>query len=114
MLEQLRPQLLRDPAHLVDAPPCRLLRLPEELASFRRDLAGDLVEEEQYAREALADLVVQLRCDPFPFRLLRSEGPAAALTALGLEPVEHVVERLDEIDDLRRSARGEPAPRAKE
>jgi hypothetical protein len=45
-------------------------------------------------RQRLADLVVQLACDPQSLGLLRGQRSRGALSALALEPVEHLVECL--------------------
>ena len=80
----------------------------------RRRLVGiglrERVELEQHAGQHLADLVVEAARDAQPLGLLRGEGAAAALAPLGLEPVEHLVERVDDLDDLDAALLGQALP----
>ena len=105
VLEHLRPQLLRDPAHLLERLPDRLLRLVD-VAACSASRLGERVELEQHAGQHLADLVVQAARDPQPLGLLRRERAPAALAPLALEPVEHLVER------RARARRPRPPPSA--
>ena len=56
--------------------------------------------------EELADLVVQLACDAPALCLLGRQGPAAAVSPLTLEPVEHLVEGLRQCHHLLVTAGG--------
>ena len=53
---------------------------------------------------SLADLVVQLTGDAGALPFLGSQGPAAALPPLALQPVEHRVQRLRQGRDLTAAA----------
>ena len=72
---------------------------------------GERVELEQDAGQHLADLVVQAAGDAQPFGLLGRERSVAALAALRLEPVEHLVERLHHLDHLQAALLRQPLPR---
>ena len=48
----------------------------------------------------LPDLVVQIASDPNSLRFLSRQHAPPALLALTLEPVEHLVERMDHAPDL--------------
>ena len=110
VLEQLRPQLLRDPPHLLERLPHRLLRLGDAAAAALRIGVVERVELEQHAGQHLADLVVQPARDAQPLRLLRCERAAAAVAALALESVEHLVEGVDHLDRLHAALFGQALP----
>ena len=65
-------------------------------------------------RQGLPDLVVHLARDAQALLLLRGERPARAVAPLGLQPVQHLVERTGQRDQLGRVRvdRGDPAPGA--
>ena len=73
----------------------------ELIAQLVGDAGGEPFDLQHHAGERLADLVVQLTRDPLALGLLDRQRLASAVTALGLEPVEHVVERLRQRDDAR-------------
>ena len=75
------------------------------LAHRRRRVVGDPLEVEQHRGQRLADLVVQLLGDPAPLGLLRRQRAGVARRPLGLQPVEHGVERPDQVGDRRVSGR---------
>ena len=66
-----------------------------------RDRRGQALDLEHHAGQRLADLVVELARDPLPLALLHEQRAARALAPLGLQAVEHLVERLRERDDGR-------------
>ena len=99
VLEHLRPQLARDPPHLVERAAHRLLGLVELVAMLGRGL-GDRVQLQQHPGQHLADLVVQVAGDADPLGLLGGEHAPAALLPFALEPVEHAVESRDDATDL--------------
>ena len=107
-----RPQLLRDPPHLLERLAHGLLRLGELApllgAGPRARRAG------ADAGQHLADLVVEAARDPQPLRLLRRERPPAALAPLDLEPLEHLVERAHELRDLGAAPLGNPLARSQQ
>ena len=72
--------------------------------------ACERVELEQHTGEHLSDLVVETARDPQPLGLLRTQRPLAALPPLGLEPVEHLVERAYELCDLDAATLDESLP----
>lgn len=51
-------------------------------------------------RERLADLVVQLASNSQPFLLLRGQRQTGTLVSLVLQPLEHLVERLSQLQNL--------------
>ena len=57
-------------------------------------------QDQQRAGQLLSDLVMQLLSDPQALGLLSGEHPAGCLAALGLEAIEHLVERLGELARL--------------
>ncbi len=114
VLEHLRSELARDAPHLLQRLPDRVLRLDELVAAVGGDRVGDGVQLEEDAREHLADLVVQAPSNSQPLCLLGGERAAPALVALGLQPVEHLVERVDDASDLVVPARRETLPRLEE
>ena len=79
----------------------RLAQLVELLAQLVRDAERQPLDLQHHAGERLADLVVQLARDAPPLGLLDQQRPPGALAALGLQPVEHVVERARERGDVR-------------
>ena len=56
------------------------------------DVAGDAAELQHDPGQRLPDAVVELLRDPQPLALLRGQRAAHAVAALGLEPLEHLVE----------------------
>ena len=110
MLEQVGPELLRDPPDLLQRTPDRLLGLLHPPAPLRRIRAGQRLELKQHAREHLPDLVVEPARDAPALRLLGRERAAAALAPLGLEAVEHLVERVHELANLGPAALGQALP----
>ena len=93
VVERLRPQPARDPAHLLEAPARGLLRLQDALAGAVGHVAGDAAELQHHAGQRLADAVVELLGDAQPLALLGGERAADAVAPLGLEALEHLVER---------------------
>ena len=67
-------------------------------------LVGDALLEafqlHEHGGHRLPDLVVQFGGDPPAFGLLRGHSPASAVAAFGLQPGQHVVERLNQRGDL--------------
>ena len=113
MLEHLRAELARDPAHLVKGAPYGLLGFVD-LVTVRRCGAGDRVEVEQHAGQHLADLVVEVACDADPLGLLCGQDASRTLPALALEPVEHSIESDDNTTDLVATQHLQPLTRAKQ
>ena len=70
------------------------------VAQLVGDVGGEAFDLEHHAGERLADLVVQLARDPPPLGLLHQQRQPRALAALGLEPVEHLVERCRQRADV--------------
>ena len=67
------------------------------VSSSRRSVGGAScvggLEAQQDRRQRLVDLVVEVLRDPLALLLLRAKHAVCGLAALGLEPVEHAVER---------------------
>ena len=100
LVEQLRTQLARDPAHLLEHPAHDLLQLRELVPTIIGDRVHEGGEPEQHPGQTLSDLVVQSLRDAESLRLLRLERAPAARHPLMLQPVEHLVERRDELGEL--------------
>ena len=75
---------------------------------------SSVLELEHDAGQRLPDLVVQLARHPAPLLLLGVERAAAAVAALALEPVEHVVERVAQLGHLGRLAFDHDPPSGRE
>ena len=73
-----------------------------------RDLRGQPFDLQHGAGQRLADLVVQLAGDPAALALQHAQRLARALAPLGLQPIEHLVERLRERRDVRLPIDGHP------
>ena len=99
MLEHLGSELTRDPANLIERAPHGFLRLVDLIAPFRRRVR-DRVELQEDARQQLADLVVEIARDAHARGLVRRDHSLAALSALGFESVEHLVERTHDVPDF--------------
>ena len=97
VVERLRAQPARDPAHLLEAVARGLLRLEHALARRLGHVARGAAELQHDAGQALADAVVELLGDAQALALLRGQRAADAVAALGLEPLEHLVERGGEL-----------------
>ena len=101
LLQRVRAQPARDPAHLLGAVPGRLAQLVELAAQLVGDARGEPFDLQDDAGQGLADFVVQLARDPPALGLLNHQRLSRALATLGLQPVEHVVERLRQRDHDR-------------
>ena len=66
------------------------------------------VQLEEHACQHLADLVVKPARDPQPLGLLCAQRTLAALAALGLESLQHLVERSHQLFDFDAAALDEP------
>ena len=113
VVERLRPQPAGDPAHLLEAAARGLLRLQDARRGHGvGHVAGDAAELQHDAGQRLADAVVELLRDPQPLALLRRERAADAVAPLGLEALEHLVERGGQLGGLGVAAADlEPAAR---
>ena len=100
VFEQFRPQLLRDPPHLLERAADGGLCLLNALTSTCAIGGGERVELEQDAGQYLADLVVEVARDPQSLRLLGCQCAAAALATLSLQSVEHLIEGGDRLGHL--------------
>ena len=98
LLQCVRAEPARDPAHLLGAVPGRLAQLVELAAKLVGDAGGEPFDLQDHAGEGLADFVVQLARDPPALGLLNQQRLSRTLATLGLQPVEHVVERLRQRD----------------
>src|SRR6266511_1756922 len=114
MLQQLRPQLLRDTADLLKAAPDRLLGVSKLPPAFRHDRILQPRQQHQHPGHGLPDLVVQLAGDPLAFGLLRRHRPTAALAPLRLQPLQHLVERRHQGQDLSPRGHREALTRTKQ
>ena len=100
VLEQFRPQLLRDPPHLLERATDGSLRLVDAPAPTCAVGGAERVELEQHAGQHLPDLVVEVARDPHSLRLLGRQRAAAALATLGFQAIEHLIERGDHLGHL--------------
>ena len=94
VLEGLRPQPAGDPSDVLGSLAGGLAQLVELFAPLVWDDCRQALDLKHHAGERLADLVVQFASDPLSLSLLDHQRPARALTPLGFQPVEHVVEGL--------------------
>jgi hypothetical protein len=111
VLEGLGSQLSRDSPHFVETGSDGLLAFDKLVLERRRRFVGDAFELKEDASHCLPNLVVEPSGDPQPLRLLCSEGPLPAFTALALKPVQHLVEGVHEIAHFSRARGGKPLPR---
>ncbi len=100
LLQDARPQPARHPPDLVEAAPGGLLRLEQLGPQVGGGVVGGVLQLEQDGGEGLPHLVVQLLRDPPALGLLGGEHPGTARGPLGLQPVEHRVERTGQVRDL--------------
>ena len=70
-------------------------------AARRGSTAGQALDLQHHTRERLADLVVQFASDPLSLSLLDHQRAARAVASLGLQAIEHVVERLRQRGHVR-------------
>ena len=108
VLERFGSQLPGDPADVLGAAAGGLAQLVELLAQLVRDARGEPFDLEHDTGERLADLVVELAGDPAALSLEHSQRLTRAVAALGLQPIEHVVERLRERRDVRLTVNRHP------
>ena len=99
LLEHLGAQLARDATDLIESPTDRLFCLAD-LVTLSGSALGDRAEVQQDAGEHLPHLVVQVASDADALGFLGGEDAPAALSALPLEPVEHMVEGDHDAADL--------------
>ena len=76
-----------------------------------RDPRGQPFDLQHGAGQRLADLVVQLAGDPAALALEHAQRLTRALAPLGLQPIEHLVERLRQRRDIRLPIDGHPLAR---
>src|SRR3954469_19644400 len=104
LVEGLRAQPLRDAAQVVEVRSHCLRRGADLVVELGPRLLAHARELQERGRQVLTDLVVQLLGDAQALGLLRADDAPHALLALGLEAVEHRVERLGELRRLGRGA----------
>jgi transposase len=105
-------QAARDAAHLVQALPSRFLRVAQICAQGLGSQVTRPLELEQDRGQALAYLVVQLLGDAAPLSLLCRQRACGAGAPLRLQPVEHLVERRDQLGHLTAAGDSQALPRA--
>jgi hypothetical protein len=91
---------LGDVTHFLETCPRRLASLCQLGAQLHGQRPLDAPELEDDGGQALPDLVVELPSHAAPLALLGAQRVAGALPALGLQPLEHLVERQRQFDDL--------------
>ena len=116
MLEQLWPQLSRDPPHLLESLPDRSACVSSSVAAVARARIGvaERIELEENAGEHLPDLVVKAAGDPSRSVSWAAQRPASAFAPLGLQAVEHLVERVYHASDLIARAQRRDAVRVQQ
>ena len=77
------------------------------------DPRGQPFDLQHGAGQRLADLVVQLAGDPAALALQHAQRLTRALASLGLQPIEHLVERLRQRRDIRLAVDRHPLARAR-
>ena len=100
LVERFGPQAASDQPDVLGAAASRLPQLLEIAAKLLRPAPGDRLAPQHQPGKGLADLVVELARDAPALRLLSRQRAQRALAALALEPIEHLVERLRQRDDL--------------
>ena len=101
VVERLGPQFQGDAPHVLQAGAHRLLDVLDVAAQRVVEQAADAGEAEQHRSQLLADLVMQLQCDPQALGLLGREHTPGRLAALGLQAGEHLVEGEGQLAGLR-------------
>jgi hypothetical protein len=96
VIECVGAQPTRDLADLLGPVTGGLAKLVELLAQLVGDLGRQPFDLEDQPRQRLPDLVVELPRDPAAFGFLKHQRAARAVASLGLEPLEHLVERASE------------------
>ena len=97
VLERIGAQPPRDAAHLVEAGADGLLRVCEFATNLRRSPVDGALEDQQRDGQRLTDLVVQFAGDALALVLLRRQRGRACRRPLRLEPVQHRIERRDQV-----------------
>jgi hypothetical protein len=100
LVERLRAQAARDVPQLLGAFARELLDVGDRRVELGRRRPPQAVELQDDPGQRLSELVVQLAREPAPLALLRGQRARRALPALKLEPVEHLVERVEQVADL--------------
>src|SRR5688500_6471083 len=95
--EHTRAQALRHLADLLQARADGLLCDEALLAEIVGRSVDNSLETEESDGQALAYLVVEFPRDPLTFPFLSGQRQSAARAVLRLQPVEHLVERSDEV-----------------
>ena len=111
LVERLGTQTTGDVAHLLRALARRLAHLGDGVLQLGRRGTAEAVELQDDPGQRLPELVVQLASEPATLALLRGQRPLCALAPLVLEPVQHLVERVEQVADLAdRAVEVDPAP----
>ena len=112
VVQRLGPQFDGDAPQILEAAAHRVLHLEQALAQLVGDAALHAREREQHGGQLLADLVVQLLRDSQTLCLLAVEHASGRLTALCLQPRQHLVERDRQLPGLGGGGgRGHPLAR---
>ena len=89
VVEHLRPQLDREPAHVMQRRDDELAHVGDRLrALVALDLLLERLQAEQDRRERLAGLVVQLACEPAPLELLRVDDAPERVACDALREID--------------------------
>ena len=110
ILERFGTQLPRDAANVLGAAAGGFAQLVELVPQVVRDPRGQPFDLQHGAGERLADLVVQLAGDPAALALQHAQRLTRAVATLGLQPIEHLVERLRQRRDVRLPVDRHPLP----
>jgi hypothetical protein len=100
VVERGRAQLAREPQQLLHRLRGDALRLGELGAQLLGRALGGRLQPQQHARERLVGLVVEVARDARALGLLGLEDRAGGARALGVDALEHPVERLAQARDL--------------
>ena len=114
MVENLRTELLRQAADVIEARLHDLLRLVELSLLFRGRGCSESLELEENGGHRLADLVVQAAREALTLRFLCLERVRAGIATLLGEPLEHHVERPFQATDLAWADDRQPLAAAKD
>ena len=99
-VERLRPQSAHDLADVFHAGAGRFLEFLDRVMHRGWGGAFEPLELQHDAGEGLADLVVQLACEPHALVLLGGQRASTARASLVLKAIEHRVECVTEVGDL--------------
>jgi hypothetical protein len=104
LVQRLRAQPAGKVPHLLGALPRGLLHLLHGRLKLRWRATSQPVELEHHSGQGLSQLIVEFARQPASLPLLGGQRPLGALAPLALEPVQHVIEGVEQLTYLGRRA----------